>query len=82
MSSSTLRFWKKEYLQIYACAKCLSVGTGMALGLYLEAYIRDATGGYFWARILAVIMRLLGTCFALLGLCIYKKKYLIVNKVS
>lgn len=54
----------------------------MALGLYLEAYIRDATGGYFWARILAVIMRLLGTCFALLGLCIYKKKYLIVNKVS
>lgn len=74
-------FGRKHVGKIMHTLNAISVGIGMALGPYLGAYIKDVTGGYFGAIMLAVIIRLLGTCFALVGLWISKNR-INTNKVS
>ena len=74
-------FGRKHLGKIMNVLNALSVGSGMALGPFLGAYIKDTTGGYFWALVIAVMIRLCGTCFALYGRKLSKKQ-VISEKVS
>lgn len=74
-------FGRKHLGKIMNVLNALSVGSGMAFGPFLGAYIKDTTGGYFWALVIAVMIRLCGTCFALYGRKLSKKQ-VISEKIS
>ena len=59
-------------------SKCISVGIGIAVGPYVGAYIKDVTGGYYWAQYFTII-RLCGTAFAIWGLRLDKKQQISVD---
>lgn len=61
-------FGRRHVGKIMNILNALSVGTGMVFGPYLGAYIKDVTGGYYWALMVAIIIRLCGTAFAVSGL--------------
>jgi len=61
-------FGRKHLGKVMSVLNSFSVGLGIAFGPFVGAYIKDVTGGYFWALVLAVAIRLCGTAFALLGL--------------
>ncbi|TYP56638.1 MFS transporter [Thermosediminibacter litoriperuensis] len=61
-------FGRRHLGKIMSTLNAFSVGIGIAFGPYVGAYIKDVTGGYYWALVLAIVIRLCGTAFALLGL--------------
>ncbi|MDN5332497.1 MAG: transporter, family, oxalate/formate antiporter [Tepidanaerobacteraceae bacterium] len=61
-------FGRRHLGKIMSTLNAFSVGLGIAFGPYVGAYIKDITGGYYWALVLAVLIRLVGTVFALVGL--------------
>jgi len=61
-------FGRKHLGKVMSIINSFSVGLGVAFGPFVGAYIKDLTGGYYWALVLAVCIRLCGTVFALLGL--------------
>jgi len=61
-------FGRKHLGKVMSILNSFSVGLGIAFGPFVGAYIKDVTGGYFWALVLAVAIRLCGTAFALFGL--------------
>ncbi|GLI19904.1 MFS transporter [Tepidanaerobacter syntrophicus] len=66
-------FGRRHLGKIMNTLNAISVGVGMALGPYIGAYIKDATGGYYWALITAIIIRLCGTVLARIGLRLANK---------
>lgn len=66
-------FGRRHLGKIMTTLFSLSAGIGMAIGPYMGAYIKDVTGGYFYALVIAVSIRLLGTLFALWGLSLSKQ---------
>lgn len=66
-------FGRKHLGKIMTSLNAFSVGIGVALGPYLGAFIRDKTGGYFWAIVLAIFLRMAATGFSLTGLAYTKK---------
>lgn len=67
-------FGRRHLGKVMSTLNSFSVGLGIAFGPFVGAYIKDVTGGYYWALVLAVIIRLCGTAFALLGLKIAEKQ--------
>jgi len=67
-------FGRRHIGKIMNILNAISVGIGMAVGPFLGAYIKDVTGGYLWALMVAIIIRVCGTAFALLGLRLSGKK--------
>lgn len=66
-------FGRKHLGKIMTSLNAFSVGIGIALGPYVGAFIRDKTGGYFWAIVLAVVLRMAATGFSLTGLFYTRK---------
>ncbi len=62
--------------KVMSVLNAFSVGVGVSVGPYVGAYIKDVTGGYYWALIIAIIVRLCGTCCAILGMRFDKIKRL------
>ncbi|WP_213951834.1 MFS transporter [Tepidanaerobacter syntrophicus] len=67
-------FGRRHLGKIMSTLNAISVGVGVALGPYVGAYIKDVTGGYYLALVMAIAIRLLGTACALWGLNITKKQ--------
>lgn len=72
-------FGRRHLGKIMSTLNAFSVGLGIAFGPYVGAYIKDITGGYYWALVLAIIIRLCGTAFAILGLSLDKKQEILGN---
>lgn len=65
----------RRYLgTVMSTLNSFSVGIGIAFGPYVGAYIKDVTGGYYGALVLAVAIRLFGTAVAIYGLRDSKKR--------
>lgn len=69
-------FGRKHLGKVMSVLNAFSVGVGVSVGPYVGAYIKDVTGGYYWALIIAIIVRLCGTCCAILGMRFDKIKRL------
>lgn len=66
-------FGRRHLGKVMSTLNAFSVGVGIACGPFVGAYIKDITGGYYWALVLAIAIRLCGTAFALWGLRLDKK---------
>ncbi|MDD5622632.1 MAG: MFS transporter [Actinomycetota bacterium] len=75
-------FGRKHLGKIMTTLQAFSVGLGISLGPFLGAYIKDVTGGYFWAIMLAVALRIIATIASLIGLRISKKRITIAKNLS
>lgn len=65
----------RKYLgRIMTIMQAFSVGVGIATGPFIGAYIKDITGRYFWAIILAVALRIVATISVLIGSKISKRQ--------
>ncbi len=69
-------FGRRHLGKIMNSINAFTVGVGIASGPFVGAYIKDITGGYMLALILAIVIRLIGTSFALYGLRLDKKRRL------
>ncbi|KPU46198.1 putative MFS-type transporter YhjX [Oxobacter pfennigii] len=67
-------FGRKNIGKIMTTLNSFSVGLGLTLGPFFGAFIKDATGGYYWAIVLAVALRMIATAFSLVGFFVTKKK--------
>jgi MFS transporter, OFA family, oxalate/formate antiporter len=67
-------FGRKYLGKIMTVLQAFSVGVGIAVGPFVGAYIKDITGGYFWAIMLAVLFRIAAGVSALIGLRISKRR--------
>lgn len=67
-------FGRRHLGKVMSTLNAISVGVGIALGPFVGAYIKDKTGGYYWALVLAVMIRLTGTLCALYGLKLSKQQ--------
>mgnify|MGYP000866504457 CR=1 FL=1 len=72
-------FGRRHLGKVMSTLNAFSVGIGIAFGPYVGAYIKDITGGYYWALVMAVIIRLFGTACALWGLRLDKKQEISVD---
>ncbi|MCR3923395.1 MAG: MFS transporter [Firmicutes bacterium] len=66
-------FGRKHIGKIMTSLNAFSVGIGIAAGPYVGAAIKDYTGGYYWAIVLAVVLRMMATGFSLTGFFVTKK---------
>ncbi|MCR3922978.1 MAG: MFS transporter [Firmicutes bacterium] len=66
-------FGRRHIGKIMSTLNSMSVGIGITCGGFVGAYIRDVTGGFKAALILAVTLRMIGTLFALTGYRLTKK---------
>jgi OFA family oxalate/formate antiporter-like MFS transporter len=70
-------FGRRHLGKIMNIINAFTVGVGVASGPFVGAYIKDITGGYVLALVLAIVIRLIGTAFALYGLKLDKKRNLV-----
>lgn len=67
-------FGRKNLGKIMTVLQASSVGLGITTGAFIGAYIKDITGGYFWAIMLAVVLRIVAAISSLIGLRISKRQ--------
>lgn len=67
-------FGRKHLGRIMTTLQAFSVGIGISIGPFIGAYLKDVTGGYFWAIIIAVSLRIIATSSSLIGLGIARRK--------
>ncbi len=66
-------FGRRHLGKIMSTVNAFSVGIGVASGPFIGAYIKDITGGYVLALVLAIVIRLSGTGLALYGMKVDKR---------
>jgi len=60
--------------KIMTIMNAVSVGVGLVTGPYIGAWLRDVTGGFLIAIVLAAVIRFIGSGLAVLGYTVHMKK--------
>ncbi|KPU46199.1 oxalate:formate antiporter [Oxobacter pfennigii] len=66
-------FGRRHIGKIMNTINSFSVGIGITVGGVAGASIRDALGGYFWALVVAVVLRMIAASFATTGFFVTRK---------